>query len=83
MFRWLERVEHGYVVYTNDYEREVALAERWFADQGIIIHGRFGRHQYFNVDACLRSSIELAGRLGAQLTDDDILHRFTRLANAR
>jgi protoporphyrinogen oxidase len=80
VFRWLERVEHGYVVYTNDYEDDVELAEDWFASRGIIIHGRFGRHQYFNIDACLRSSIDLARRLGAELTDDHILTRFKGLA---
>lgn len=80
VFRWMERLDHGYVVYTTDYEDDVELAAQWFASQGIILHGRFGRHQYFNVDACLRSSIELARNLGAQLTDDDILRRFKGLA---
>ncbi len=80
VFRWLERLDHGYVVYTNDYVADVELAAGWFASQGIILHGRFGRHQYFNVDACLRSSIDLARKLGAELTDDAILRRFELLA---
>jgi protoporphyrinogen oxidase len=81
VFRWMERFDHGYVVYTNGYEEDVALAASWFASQGIIIHGRFGSHQYLNVDGCLRSSIELARRLNAKLTDDDIRHRFKCLAS--
>ncbi len=80
VFRWIERIDDAYVVYTNDYQDDVELAAQWFASRGIIIHGRFGRHQYFNVDACLRSSIELARKLGAQLTDEDILSRFKGLA---
>lgn len=81
VFRCVERIDDAYVVYTNDYEDDVRLAEEWFASRGIIIHGRFGRHQYFNVDACLRSSIDLARKLGASLTDDDILQRFERLTH--
>jgi protoporphyrinogen oxidase len=80
VFRWMERVEHGYVVYTNGYEDDVRLATEWFESQGIIIHGRFGSHQYINLDGCLRSSIALARRLGADLTDADVLDRFRRLA---
>ena len=46
-----------------------------------LIHGRFGSHQYLNVDGCLRSSIELARKLNTQLTDADILRRFKGLAS--
>jgi protoporphyrinogen oxidase len=80
VFRWMERFDQGYVVYTNGYEADVQLAASWFASQGIIIHGRFGSHQYLNVDGCLRGSIDLARQLGAGLTDADILHRFKGLA---
>jgi protoporphyrinogen oxidase len=80
VFRLTERIDQGYVVYTNGYEDDVQLAAGWFASQGIIIHGRFGSHQYLNVDGCLRRSIELARKLGAKLTDADILDRFQGLA---
>jgi len=82
VFRWIERLDHGYVVHTNGSEDDVRLAAGWFAGQGIVLHGRFGSHRYLNVDGCLRSSIELARRLGAALTDAEILHRFARLGGA-
>ena len=81
MFRLTERFDQGYVVYTSGYEDDVRLAAGWFASQGIIIHGRFGSHQYLNVDGCIRCSIELARKLGAQLTNSDILRRFGGLAS--
>jgi protoporphyrinogen oxidase len=80
VFRFMERFDQGYVVYTSGYEDDVELAASWFASQGIIVHGRFGSHQYLNVDGCLRSSIELARKLGADLTDADVLHRFRAIA---
>jgi protoporphyrinogen oxidase len=81
VFSWIERFDQGYVVYTNGYEEDVRLASNWFESRGIIVHGRFGSHQYLNVDGCLRASIELARRLGAALTDKDVLLRFAGLAN--
>ena len=33
---------------------------RWFEAHGITLHGRFGSHQYLNVDGCLEQSIGLA-----------------------
>ena len=82
VFRWMERFDQGYVVYTHGYEDDVRLATSWFASQGIIVHGRFGSHKYLNVDGCLRGSIELARKLGASLPDADVLHRFEALGRA-
>lgn len=78
IFKWIERFDEGYVVYTQGYERDVQLAAEWFEQQGIILHGRFGRHQYVNVDGCIADSIQLARRLGAGLSDPQILERFSR-----
>jgi protoporphyrinogen oxidase len=80
VMRYLDRIDHGYVVYTNGYEDDLRQAEQWFANQRITIHGRYGRHQYNNIDGCLRSSIDLARKLGSGLTDEDVLRRFRGLA---
>jgi protoporphyrinogen oxidase len=83
VFRWIERYRYAYVVYTQGYERDLDAAVGWFASRGIHLHGRFGAHQYVNVDGCLANSIALARRLGANLNDGDILARFTSLGPAR
>lgn len=80
VFEWVERCDPAYVVYTQGYERDVELVREWFADHRIVIHGRFGSHQYVNVDGCLRQSLDLARRLGADMPDEDVLSRFTSLA---
>ncbi|MEO6858364.1 MAG: FAD-dependent oxidoreductase [Solirubrobacteraceae bacterium] len=81
VFTWVERFEHAYVVYTQGYRSDLQLAVEWFATQGIILHGRFGAHQYVNVDGCLEQSIALARTLGAELTDAEIKGRFEHLGH--
>ena len=83
VFRWVERFEFGYVVYTTGYEADVRIVKDWFKGRGIILHGRFGSHDYLNVDGCLRSSIDLARAMGGTVSDAEILERFERLALAR
>ena len=83
IFHYVERFPYGYVVYTQGYEKDLDMACAWFESQGITLHGRFGRHQYVNVDGCLGQSVDLARRLGADLTDAAILERFARLGAVR
>jgi protoporphyrinogen oxidase len=80
VFQNVQRFQYAYVVYTQGYEQDLLLASDWFARQGIILHGRFGAHQYVNVDACLGNSIDLARKLGADLTDSNIKARFESLS---
>lgn len=83
VFRDVQRFQYAYVVYTQGYERDIKDAAEWFATRGIVLHGRFGAHQYVNVDGCLKNSIDLAKGLGADLTDSDIKARFRNLAVVR
>jgi protoporphyrinogen oxidase len=82
VFEWIERYRYAYVVYTQDFEKDLRIVMDWFASQGIILHGRFGAHRYINVDGCLGGSIDLARELGATLSDADISARFKNLATA-
>jgi hypothetical protein len=61
----------------------VEIARHWFEDQGILLHGRFGSHQYVNVDGCLRQSIDLARRLGADISDTEVRARFAALGEGK
>lgn len=79
VFSCVERFDQAYVVYTQGFEGDVKLVKDWFAERHIILHGRFGAHEYLNVDGCLDRSIELARALGADLTDDDVRETFKRL----
>jgi len=80
IFTSVQRFDQGYVVYTNGYEEDLRAATDWFESQGVILHGRFGSHDYLNVDGCLRRSIDLARKLGTSVGDEDVLQRFQALA---
>jgi protoporphyrinogen oxidase len=80
IFKAVDRYRYAYVVYTQGYEKDLRIAADWFASRRIILHGRFGAHQYVNVDGCLNNSIELARKLGADVPDAEIRARFEGLA---
>lgn len=81
VFQCVERFEQAYIVYTQGYEADIERAREWFADRGIVLHGRFGAHEYLNVDGCLERSIQLARALGADLPDEQVRERFAALAH--
>lgn len=78
-FANVARFDQAYVVYTRDYEEDLNVVASWLRDHNIIPHGRFGAHQYLNVDGCLDQSIALARTLGNPLADSDILRVFQNL----
>ena len=82
VFEKVERFDQAYVVYTDGFESDLQLATDWLESRKIVIHGRFGSHQYVNVDGCLERSIELARRLGAEFSDSQLIDRFTALGRA-
>ena len=81
VFEKVERFDQAYVVYTQGYENDLQLVCDWLESRGIVAHGRFGSHQYLNVDGCLERSIELARRLGADVSDSELLGRFRALGS--
>lgn len=74
----VERFDRAYVVYTNSYEKDIATIKQYFLDRGVILHGRFGAHEYLNVDGCLRASIDLFQKINeVELTESQLLQAFT------
>ena len=73
---WVQSFEHSYVVYEFDYEERLSIARDYFEDMGIYIHGRFGAHEYLNVDGCILRSIELAQKLDSEITREELLSRL-------
>ena len=79
VFTCVERFDQAYVVYTNGYARDVEIARQWFEDQRMVFTQKVGSHQYVNVDGCLRQSIDLARRMGVEVSDDGVRARFAAL----
>jgi protoporphyrinogen oxidase len=73
---WVESFVHSYVVYESDYEERLSIARDYFESIGIYIHGRFGAHEYLNVDGCILRSIDLAQKLDSKITREELLSRL-------
>jgi len=76
---WVHDFEDAYVVYPDHYVDSIGEIKDYFASRGVHIHGRFGAHEYLNVDGCLQRSIEMAERLGYVYKESELLEIFSGL----
>ncbi len=60
----LTRHPYAYVIYDLDHKKNMEAVRAYFDSQGIILNGRFGNFEYWNMDRVIRESKNLAeGRL--------------------
>lgn len=52
--------EHAYVFFDLNYTQAKAGAISYLDSLGIYSHGRFGEWEYYNMDVCIKRSINLA-----------------------
>lgn len=50
---------HAYVVYNEGFKKYKDIAMGYLAENGIHTLGRFGEWEYYNMDICIKSAIEL------------------------
>jgi protoporphyrinogen oxidase len=50
----------AYVIYDRDHAANVEVIRSWLAEQGILLAGRFGEWQYFNMDHAMKSGRDAA-----------------------
>ena len=55
--------ERAYVVFDENREKAVGSILEWLESNGIISIGRFGRWEYYNMDICIKQSMETARQL--------------------
>jgi protoporphyrinogen oxidase len=51
---------YAYVVYDLDYEKNMALINRFAEREGVTLLGRFSEFKYINADKCIESAMEKA-----------------------
>jgi protoporphyrinogen oxidase len=59
----LRRLKYAYVIYDFNYNKNIKIIKKYFYDLGIELVGRFSEFKYLNMDACVRSSMELAEKI--------------------
>ena len=52
--------DHAYVVFDDNYEQATSNVKSYLNDVGIHTLGRFGEWQYYNMDVCIKRSMEMA-----------------------
>jgi len=58
--------EHAYVIFDENYDTATRAIKDYLNDAGIYTLGRFGEWQYYNMDVCIKSSIDLAALIEQQ-----------------
>lgn len=64
----LIKQQYAYVIYDLHHQENMEQIRKFYKNQGVILHGRFGNFEYWNMDRILRESFELA----KQITNSDL-----------
>lgn len=59
----ITKYEYAYVIYDLNHTRNMEKIRSFYQSAGIILNGRFGNFEYWNMDRILRESFELSKRL--------------------
>ena len=75
LFSKIDFFENAYVVYDVDYENKINVIKKYFEKRNIYLHGRFGSHNYLNVDGCVIESKKLVEKiLNMTISLDDFFY---------
>ena len=61
--------EYAYVIYDLMHSPNMEVIRSFYQDEGIVLNGRFGNFEYWNMDRILRESQILANKLNQQHTN--------------
>ena len=59
----LTKYEYAYVIYDIEHTENMEYIRDFYNKEGIVLNGRFGNFEYWNMDRILRESLELKDRL--------------------
>lgn len=65
----LTRYEYAYVIYDLNHTKNMSVIRDFYKNEGIILNGRFGNFEYWNMDKILRESLDLSCRLQADFQE--------------
>lgn len=58
--------DHAYVVFDSNYKSAISTIYNYLKQEGLYTHGRFGEWEYYNMDICIKKSLELSGKILSQ-----------------
>ncbi|HID60733.1 MAG TPA: FAD-dependent oxidoreductase [Hadesarchaea archaeon] len=62
-FSKVMRSKHAYVINDLDYNKNTIILRNFFADEGVVLCGRFSEFKYLGMDATVKSAMEKAEQL--------------------
>jgi protoporphyrinogen oxidase len=57
------RSDYAYVIHDMGYSKNTKICREFFAEEGIVLCGRFSEFKYLNMDATVKSAVEKAEAL--------------------
>ncbi len=77
IFSKVDYYKDAYVVTKKGDLKKINEIKEYFSERNLYLHGRFGSHEYLNVDGCLIKSIELHNKIDEKIRNpDEILDAF-------
>lgn len=55
--------DHAYVVYDQNYKEATSSIKEYLNDINLVTLGRFGEWEYFNMDICMESAMNIANKI--------------------
>lgn len=59
----ITKYQYAYVIYDLDHTKNMEYIRGFYHDKEILLNGRFGNFEYWNMDKILRESLELSRRI--------------------
>lgn len=59
----ITKYQYAYVIYDLEHRSNMQAIRNFYYEQGIVLNGRFGNFEYWNMDRILRESYELSKRV--------------------
>ena len=59
----ITKYEYAYVIYDLEHSSNMEYIRNYFNNEGILLNGRFGNFEYWNMDRILRESLELKEKI--------------------
>lgn len=59
----ITKYEYAYVIYDLEHTENMKYIRDFYSKEGLVLNGRFGNFEYWNMDKILRESLELKERL--------------------
>jgi len=59
----IKRMKYAYVLYDLNYRKNMKIINEYFRSLRLPLNGRFAQFEYLNMDAVVRNSFDLAGKV--------------------